>query len=139
GIFSGSLVRGRCVSADGGSSSSSVVAGIFPESSPAPLGRFRHLPGIFRVFAAAGSERSAAAAVGRDALVGEPDAVRRLAGLPEYVDWDAAARVPIAADAQVARRKQRDEALADCDRAVLVERAVAAEARQVELQRFRFH
>ncbi len=51
--------------------------------------------------------RSAAAAIGRHALVGQPQALGRRAGLPEDVDRDAAARVPIAADAQPARRQQR--------------------------------
>ena len=46
---------------------------------------------------------SAAPAIGRHALVGQPQALRRRAGLPEHVDRDAAARIPVAADAQPAR------------------------------------
>ena len=45
-----------------------------------------------------------AAAIGRDALVGQPQALGRRAGLPEHVDRHAAARIPVAADAQPARR-----------------------------------
>ena len=71
---------------------------------------------------------SAAAAIGRDALVGQPQAFGRRAGLPEHVDRNAAARIPIAADAQPGGLDQLDDALADGDRAVLVEGAVIAEA-----------
>jgi len=39
------------------------------------------------------------AAIGRDALVGHPHALGQFAGLPEHVDRDAAARIPVAADA----------------------------------------
>ena len=53
---------------------------------------------------------SAAPAIGRDALVGHPDAFRRLARLPEHVDRDAAARIPVAADAQPVRLEQRRRA-----------------------------
>src|SRR5882724_3069658 len=37
--------------------------------------------------------------IGRDALVGHPHPLRQPAGLPEHVDRDAAARIPVAADA----------------------------------------
>jgi hypothetical protein len=70
---------------------------------------------------------SAAAAIGRDALVGQPQAFRRRAALPEHVDRNAAARVPVAADPQPAGASSR-RAAADGHRAVLVERAVVAEA-----------
>src|SRR6266849_6412523 len=76
--------------------------------------------------------------VGRHALVGQPHAGRRLSGLPEHVDRNAAARIPIAADAKPARLEQSREPFADADRAVLVKGAVIAEARQIEFQRFRF-
>src|SRR5262249_3256303 len=56
---------------------------------------------------------SAAPAIGRHALVGQPDVAGQAAGLPEDVDRHAAAREEIAADAEVARLEQRDEALAD--------------------------
>lgn len=39
-------------------------------------------------------------AISRDALIGNPDALRQPAGLEEHVDRDAAARIPVAADAQ---------------------------------------
>ena len=49
-------------------------------------------------------------AIGRDALVGQPDALRQPAGLPEHVDRHAAARVPVAADPQPFRLQQRRRA-----------------------------
>ena len=63
-------------------------------------------------------------------LVGQPDALGQPAGLPEHVDRHAAARIPVAADPQPLRLEQAGEPLADADRAVLVERAVVAEARR---------
>ncbi len=48
--------------------------------------------------------RSAPAAIGRGALVGHPHALGQLAGLPEHVDRDTAARIPVTADAQRLRR-----------------------------------
>ena len=77
-------------------------------------------------------------AIGRDALVRQPQPVRHRAELPEHVDGDAAARKPIAADAQIRRFDQIGDALADGDRRVFVERPEIAEAREIELQRFRF-
>ena len=53
---------------------------------------------------------SAAPAIRRDALVGHPDALRQLARLPEHVDRNAAARIPVAADAQPLRLEQRPRA-----------------------------
>ena len=44
--------------------------------------------------------RSASSAIGRDALIGNPDALGQPPGLPEYVDGNTAARIPVAADAQ---------------------------------------
>src|SRR5262245_62178464 len=76
-------------------------------------------------------------AIGRDALVRQPHARRQLARLPEHVDRHAAARIPVAADAQVFRGQQRDELFADGDRAVLVKAADVAEAGEIELERFR--
>src|SRR6478672_4912999 len=58
--------------------------------------------------------------------------------MPEHVDGHAAARKPIAADAQIGRLDQIDDALADGDRRVLVEGPVIAEAREIELERLRF-
>ena len=79
--------------------------------------------------------RSAPAAIGRHALVGQPQALGRDARLPEDVDRHPAARVPIAPDAQPAGRQPRDDVLADPHRAVLVEGPVVAEGREVHLQR----
>src|SRR5262249_1732956 len=72
-------------------------------------------------------------AIGRDGLVGSPQAFRQLAGLPEHVDRDAAAWIPVAADAQPLWLDLIRNTLADHHGAVLVERAVVAEARDVEL------
>ena len=73
-----------------------------------------------------GVRRLAAPAIWRDALVGrQPDVLRQFAGLPEHVDRHAAARIPVAADAQIFRLEQRGEFLADGDGAVLVEGAVS--------------
>jgi hypothetical protein len=41
----------------------------------------------------------APAAIGRDALLGNPQPPGQFSGLPEHVDRNAAARIPIAADA----------------------------------------
>src|SRR5690242_5154728 len=71
--------------------------------------------------------RSSPSAIGRDALVGYPHALGQLSGLPEHVDRDTAARIPVAADAQPFRLDRSGDPLADHDRAVLVERAVIAE------------
>src|SRR6266581_8360570 len=76
-------------------------------------------------------------AIGRDALIGNPDALRQSAGLPEHVDRNAAARIPVAADAQPFRFDFGCDSLADRDRAVLVKRAMIAETGDIELQGFR--
>ena len=57
--------------------------------------------------------------------------------MPEYVDRYAAPRIPISADAEKVRRNEVHDPLADADRAFLVESAVVAKAREVELERFR--
>ena len=62
---------------------------------------------------------------------------RACAGLPEHIDGHAAARVPVAADAQIVRLEKASEPLADRHRAVLVEGAVVAEGGEVELERLR--
>src|SRR5256714_11968522 len=74
--------------------------------------------------------------IGRDALIGNPHPLRQLAGLPEHVDRNAAARIPIAADAQPSGLDLGHDSFADHDRAVLMEGAVIAEARDIELQGF---
>src|SRR5581483_8899515 len=74
-------------------------------------------------------------AVGRHALAGQPQALGRLAGLPEHVDGHAAARIPVAADAQPARRQLLHQPLADSDRRLLVEALHVAKAAEIELER----
>src|SRR5262249_23898247 len=78
-----------------------------------------------------------AGAMGGHALVRQPYVCGQLARLPEDVDRYAAARIPIAADAQEFRLEQRDEFLADRDGAILVEGADIAEAAEIELERLR--
>src|SRR4051794_39092288 len=68
-----------------------------------------------------------AATVWRDALVRQPQAFRRRARLPEDVDRDPPARIPVAADAQPLRLHVLDKALADADGHVLVEACMVAE------------
>src|SRR3954471_3594367 len=87
---------------------------------------------------AAGSQfwRSAPSAIGRDALIGYPHAFRQFASLPEHVDRDAAARIPVATDAKPFRLDLGCDPLADHDRAILVEGAMIAEACDVQFQRF---
>ena len=51
-------------------------------------------------------ERLAASTIGGDALVGHPDALRELSGLPEHVDRHSATRIPVAADTQPFRPQQ---------------------------------
>src|SRR5690606_35195964 len=76
---------------------------------------------------------SAPPAIRRDALVGDPHALRGRTGLPEHIDRYAAARIPVAADPEPARLEQLHEPLGDGERAVLVEGAVIAEGSEIEL------
>src|SRR5688500_13882518 len=69
--------------------------------------------------------QSATPSIGGHPLVGRPYAVGESSLLPEHVDGDTAARVPVAADPEPARFEQVDQALAYPDRAILVEGAVA--------------
>src|SRR4051812_4325060 len=80
---------------------------------------------------------SASPAIRRDTLVWQPYARRQLAGLPEHVDRNAAAGVPIAPDAQESRIEECRKLFADGDRAVLVEAADVAEAAEIKFERFR--
>src|ERR1700688_3280947 len=80
-----------------------------------------------------GLPASSPSAIGRDALVGNPHVVRQFAGLPEHVDRDAAARIPVAADAQPFWLDFTRDPLADHHRAVLMEGAVIAKARDKKL------
>ena len=50
--------------------------------------------------------RLTAPAIGRHALIGQPQPLGRRAGLPEHVDRKSAARITIAADAQPLWRKR---------------------------------
>src|SRR5690606_23238531 len=68
----------------------------------------------------AGRQGSAAAAIGRHVLAWKPQTRRRLARLPEDVDRNAAARIPVAADAEPQWLQLGIEALGDADRAILV-------------------
>ena len=63
----------------------------------------------------------AASAVGRDALVRQPDVRRQSSGLPEQVDRYSAARGPVAADAEVRWLESRRDAFADYECAFLVD------------------
>src|SRR5207248_10971603 len=78
---------------------------------------------------------STASAVRRDARIGKPQPGGRLAGLVKYVDRDAAARVPIAADPQPYRGQALDQLARDRQGAVLVKGAVVAKRAEIELQR----
>src|SRR5579872_7591814 len=86
--------------------------------------------------AIAGSACPTPPAIGRNALIGNPHSLRQFSGLPEHVDRNAAAWVPIAADAQPFGFDLRGDTLADGDRAVLVKGAVVTEARNKKLEGF---
>src|SRR5437879_7997188 len=77
---------------------------------------------------------SAATTIGRDAGIGQPQPRRRLAGLVENIDRDTAARIPVASDAQPARRQCGDQPPCDRQRAVLVKRGAVAERAEEEFQ-----
>ena len=85
----------------------------------------------------AGALSGSARPVGGDALVGKPYALQRLAGLPENVDRNAAARIPITADPQPPRAHLVEQPLPDPDRHILVEAAVIAERAEEQLQALR--
>src|SRR4051794_14380156 len=80
----------------------------------------------------------AAATIGCDALVRQPQAFRGRPGLPEDVDRHPAARIPIAADPQPLGFHLVCEALADAHRDVLVEAAVIAEGAEEQLEALAF-
>src|SRR5207237_4067373 len=81
---------------------------------------------------------SAPSPIGGDALVRDPEAGRRRAGLPEDVDRNAAARIPVAADAQPSGLHLLRQPLADADGDILVEAAMIAEPPQEQLPRLGF-
>src|SRR5215472_4368386 len=76
--------------------------------------------------------RSPPPAIGRDPLVGEPHAAGRRARLVEDIDRHAAARIPVAADAEPLRLQRLDEAARDGERAILVKGALIAEGAKVK-------
>src|SRR6185369_10389978 len=78
------------------------------------------------------------ATVRRDALVREPQALRRRAALPADVDRDSAARVPVAADPQPLGLHLLGQPLADADRHILVESAMIAEGAEEQLEALAF-
>src|SRR6185312_6463390 len=73
--------------------------------------------------------------IGRHALIGHPQPVGHRAGLVEDIDRHAAARIPIAADAQPGGCDLPDQPLGDGEGAVLVEIAVIAKSAEEELKR----
>src|SRR3979411_1208232 len=83
-------------------------------------------PGIPR---GARERPSPPSARGPAALVENPHALWQSSGLPEHVDRNAAARIPVAADAQKFRLDLGGDALADHDRAIFMERAASPPAR----------
>src|ERR1700681_765420 len=74
-------------------------------------------------------------AIGRHRLIRNPQIRRQPPRLPKHVDRDAAAWIPIAPDAQPPRLQQPINPLADRHRAILVDRALVAEAGEIDLQR----
>src|SRR3546814_9364802 len=79
-----------------------------------------------------------ASPIGRYALVGNPYAFGDRPRLMEHVDREAAARIPVAADAEPDRRHLRHEPFRDADRAVLVKGGLVPEGAEIKLQRLAF-
>ena len=69
----------------------------------------------------------AATAIGLNTLVRYPQTLRRLARLPEHINRNAAAWIPIAADAQPMRLHLRKKSLANANSAVFMKGGVIAE------------
>ena len=82
--------------------------------------------------------RVASAAVGATPWSGSHSPAGGAPDLPEDVDRDAAARIPVAADAQPRGLHLLDQPLADADGHVLVEAAVVAERAEEQLEALRF-
>src|SRR3546814_13000097 len=78
------------------------------------------------------------APIALDTLIGHPQPLGRWSRLPEHIDWNAAARIPIAADPEPPGLHLLEQALADPHRAILVKGGVVAEAAQKQLQRLGF-
>src|SRR5215218_1891566 len=79
---------------------------------------------------------SATAAIGRNTLVGQPQALGWSAGLPEDVDRHPAARIPVAADPQPPRLHLVHQPLSDSYGHVLMKTAVVPERAKEQLQAF---
>lgn len=78
----------------------------------------------------------ASSAVRRDTGVGHVEAFGGLARLPEDVDGNAAAGIPIAADPQPFGLHRIDDPLADIDGAILVKGAVVSVGAEEQLEAF---
>src|SRR3982750_2548836 len=76
----------------------------------------------------------AAATIRRDALVRQPQPLRRRARLPEDVDRHPAPRVPIAPDAQPPGHHPLPQPLPNPDRHVLMEAAMVAVGAEEQLE-----
>ena len=73
------------------------------------------------------------ASIRRDALIGDPDGFGWFAGLIEHVDGNAAARIPVAADAQPLGVDEISDAPRNGDGAIFVEGSVVAEGTEEKL------
>jgi hypothetical protein len=58
------------------------------------------------------------------------------AGLPQHVNRDTAAQVPVASNSEPARLEQTHQPTPDPNRAIFMEGPVIAEGRQIELEGF---
>src|SRR6188474_2896888 len=72
--------------------------------------------------------------IGRNALVRQPKPFWRCTALPEHVDRDAAARIPVAADPQPPRPHLFAQPLADAHGDILVEPGMIAERTEEQLE-----
>src|SRR3546814_6852068 len=84
-----------------------------------------------------GPVASSPAAVARYILRREPWPRRRFTRLPEHVDGNAAARIPIAANSEPERSHFREQPLANANSAILMKARVVTECTKKQLQRFR--
>src|SRR3546814_1653032 len=86
-----------------------------------------------------GPVASSPAAVARYILRREPWPRRRFTRLPEHVDGNAAARIPIAANSEPERPHFREQPLANANSAILMKARVVTECTKKQLQRFRLN
>src|SRR3984893_5712582 len=84
-----------------------------------------------------GLPTSSPSAIGCDALIGNPHSLWQFAGLPEHVDRNTAARIPVAADAQPFRLDLGCNPFSGRDGAVLMECPVISKTGDIQLQGFR--